>query len=105
MNDGDRMKHDLAWPTTRTNFIANLKEVDNAAWQLFVTTYTPQLIQYCLSRGVQLADAHDIAQGIIFRIREFKYDPERGRFRAWLGTVIRNEVNLFWRKAGRSREI
>ncbi len=104
MNDGDRMNQHLAWPTTRTSFIANLQDVDDAAWQLFVTTYTPQLIQYCLSRGVQLADAHDIAQGIIFKIREFKYDPERGRFRAWLGTVIRNEVHLFWRKTGRLRE-
>ena len=98
------MNHHLAWPTTRASFIADLRDVDDAAWQLFVTTYTPQLIQYCLSRGVQLADAHDIAQGIIFKIREFKYDPERGRFRAWLGTVIRNEVHLFWRKTGRLRE-
>jgi RNA polymerase sigma-70 factor (ECF subfamily) len=34
-------------------------------------------------------------------IRTFEYRPERGRFRDWLGTIVRQKLARFWGKKAR----
>jgi RNA polymerase sigma-70 factor (ECF subfamily) len=51
---------------------------------------------------VQDADAADLTQEVMMSvahaIRSFEYDPERGGFRHWLLTIVRNQLRNFWRK-------
>lgn len=86
-----------AWPATRVTLIERIcNRQDPNAWQVFVTVYRPLIYRYCCRRGLQDADAQDVAQNVMCRIRaalpHFKYDPQRGRFRGWLGTITRREM-------------
>jgi RNA polymerase sigma-70 factor (ECF subfamily) len=62
------------------------------AWRTFVATYAPLVYRYCRNRGLQDADAQDITQVVLSRVRRFVYRPERGRFRHWLMTVTAHEI-------------
>ncbi|MDB4794378.1 sigma-70 family RNA polymerase sigma factor [Pirellulaceae bacterium] len=87
------------WPVTRASIIGRLKNAhDHKAWNLVVEIYSPLLFRYCRSRGLQQEDAFDVAQEVLVRLQKFDYHPERGKFRAWLGTVARHQVALFYRK-------
>ena len=93
------------WPPTRGSIIGRLKDAeDREAWNLVVEIYSPLLFRYCRSRGLQQADAFDVAQEVLVKLQQFEYQPERGKFRAWLGTVARHQVALLWRKKGKNRE-
>jgi RNA polymerase sigma factor (sigma-70 family) len=55
--------------------------------------------------GLQDADAADISQEVLSEvarcIQSFEYHPERGRFRDWLGTLVRRRVSRFLKRKGR----
>ncbi len=59
--------------------------------------YTPPVLRYCRLRGLQDADAADVTQEVMAQVarsmRSFRYAPEGGRFRDWLGTITRRKVN------------
>lgn len=91
MANGDSQYH------TRPSLLIRLRDLrDGEAWQTFVETYAPLVYRFCRQRGVQDADAADVAQEVLAQvarsIRKFEYQPERGRFRDWLGTVTRNKL-------------
>jgi RNA polymerase sigma factor (sigma-70 family) len=69
---------------------------DNDAWTTFVNVYSPLIRRYCARKGLQAADAADIAQEVLSRVAKtiptFAYDPERGRFRGWFGTLIAHQI-------------
>ena len=67
---------------------------DSAEWARFVELYAPVIRQFVsLREDVGAADADDIVQEIFVRLvdvlRAGTYRPERGRFRAYLGTMVR----------------
>jgi RNA polymerase sigma factor (sigma-70 family) len=72
---------------------------DGESWKLFVELYTPPVMRYCRLRGLQDADVADVAQDVMAQVARsmhtFNYNPERGRFRDWLGTITRRRVNRF----------
>jgi RNA polymerase sigma-70 factor (ECF subfamily) len=74
-----------------------------AAWNTFLEVYARLVYSHC--RRLQGADADDICQEVFVRVSqsigEFDYQPEKGRFRNWLGTIVRNEINRFFRKRNR----
>jgi len=74
---------------------------DSQSWQTFVEVYAPLIYRYCRHYGLQDADAADVSQEVLVQvarsIRTFEYQPERGRFRDWLGTVVRGKV-VRWRE-------
>jgi RNA polymerase sigma-70 factor (ECF subfamily) len=78
---------------------------DAAAWQLFADSYTPLIYRYCQRRGLQAADAADVTQEVLVQVARsmatYDYQPERGRFRDWLGTVTRNKIRRFQQSKGR----
>jgi RNA polymerase sigma factor (sigma-70 family) len=93
-------------PRTRPSLLVRVRDAaDDAAWKVFVDTYTPLVYGYCRRSGLQDADAADVAQEVLAQvsrsIRNFEYRPERGKFRAWLGTATRNAVSRFWKKRDR----
>jgi RNA polymerase sigma-70 factor (ECF subfamily) len=88
--------------STRPSLLVRLRDAaDNDSWQTFVQTYGPLLYHYARRRGLQDADAADVAQDamaeVVRAIRTFEYQPEVGRFRDWLGTLV-------FRKLARFRE-
>src|SRR5262249_17249569 len=63
---------------------------DAAAWDRFVRRYRPKIYDWCRDRGLQEADAEDVAQDVIAiltrKMASFRYDPSL-RFHAWLKTI------------------
>jgi RNA polymerase sigma-70 factor (ECF subfamily) len=100
------MKHPEGWPTTKVTLLARIRDSgDEAAWRAFVNLYTPVILGYCRKRGLQHADAQDIAQEVFSRvsraIRNFEYDPERGPFRRWLGLITHQQMLRYRQRQAR----
>jgi RNA polymerase sigma-70 factor (ECF subfamily) len=66
---------------------------DQGAWGQFVSRYGPKIYGWCRGRGLQDADAQDVAQTVLVKLavkmRDFAYDPARS-FRGWLKTITQN---------------
>ena len=67
---------------------------DSAEWARFVELYTPVIRTFiCAREDLGEADADDVVQEIFVRLvnvlRAGIYRPEKGRFRAYLGTMVR----------------
>jgi RNA polymerase sigma-70 factor (ECF subfamily) len=79
---------------------------DAEAWKTFVDVYGRLVYRHCRSRGLRHEDAENVTQEVFAlvsrAIRAFDYRPELGRFRDWLGTVTRNEINRFLKKESRA---
>lgn len=90
-------------PGTRASLLIRIRTPgDDAAWNLFVDLYVPLIYGFFRHQNVQDADAADLTQEVLTRvsqgIRGFDYNPQRGTFRGWLFTIVRNR----WRTwAGR----
>jgi RNA polymerase sigma-70 factor (ECF subfamily) len=83
--------------TTRPSLLLRIRDrSDSGAWQTFDALYRPMLQRFARSRGLSPEDAEDIAQQcltvITDRIVEFSYDPQKGRFKGWLRTLVNNRV-------------
>ena len=90
--------------TTSPTLISRLRRTDDQeAWRLFETIYGPLIRKYCARRGIQEHDIDDLTQDVLTAVSnampDFDYQPERGRFRAWLGTITANKVKRFFRKS------
>lgn len=82
-------------PKTLLRKIAEYANGDDAAeWERFVELYTPVIRAYVSMReDVNESDADDVVQEIFVRLvnvlRAGTYRSEKGRFRAYLGTMVR----------------
>jgi RNA polymerase sigma-70 factor (ECF subfamily) len=86
-----------ALPQTSETLIARVKDpADAAAWHDFVAIYRPVAYRMARRRGMQDADAHDVAQQVMLAvsraIERWEAGPGRPPFRAWLATLSRNAV-------------
>jgi RNA polymerase sigma-70 factor (ECF subfamily) len=93
-------------PKTRNSLILRLKEPSDAeAWHQFCEIYEPLILRIARSRGLQNADANDLAQDVLVRIaksvQRWEPDPNKGSFRAWIGTIARNLTIDFLRRKDR----
>src|SRR5262245_4696589 len=87
-------------PATRITLLARLRSPSDAeAWRTFVDLYLPLVFQYCRKRGLQDADARDVSQQVLANIHRaietFIYDPQKGKFRNWLGTIATREITRY----------
>jgi RNA polymerase sigma-70 factor (ECF subfamily) len=99
------MADDSSGLGTRASLLLRLRDPkDGEAWQTFVDVYAPLVYGYC-RRGLQEADAADVTQEVLTAVARgmpgFTYDPQRGRFRDWLGTLVRRRLGRFL--SGRSQ--
>lgn len=101
-------------PKTLLRKIAEYANGDDAAeWERFVELYTPVIRQFVSVReDVGEADADDVVQEIFVRLvnvlRTGTYRPEKGRFRAYLGMMVRRLLIDRHRRAlarGAGREV
>jgi RNA polymerase sigma-70 factor (ECF subfamily) len=91
------------WPTTQTNLLFQIRELENrVAWRSIVDIYGPLIFEFCTRRGLQGVDAEDVTQEVFQKvargIRSFEYAKERGKFRGWLGMIARQEIGRFLAK-------
>lgn len=90
-------------PETRESLLVKIRDPDDGvAWDRFVSAYRPGLYRLARRRGLQDADAEDLAQQVIAivarAIGDWRRDSSKGTFRAWLTRVARNaSVNLLTR--------
>jgi RNA polymerase sigma-70 factor (ECF subfamily) len=101
------MAGDSSGSCTRPSLLLRVRDPrDAAAWQTFVDVYGPLVYRHCRGRGLPHEDAENVTQEVFAQvsqsIRRFDYRPEAGRFRAWLGTVTRNEISRFRKKDARA---
>lgn len=75
---------------------------DPLAWDEFFGRYWPMIYALARHRGCSEQTAEEVVQDVmlkVFRQRDvFQYDPLHGRFRDWLGTVVRNQVAEYRRR-------
>lgn len=84
-------------PTTRLSLLVRLRDAhDRLAWEQFVGLYAPLVYGFARKKGLQDADAADIAQDVLTSVaqqmRQWEFDPQRGSFRGWLFTIARNRL-------------
>src|SRR5438105_2631234 len=93
-------------PLTRQSLLVRLRDPRDAqAWKQFVDAYAPLVYGYARKRHLQDADAADLTQDVLRAVAgaigRLNYDPERGSFRGWLFTIVRNKLRNFLSRNGR----
>jgi RNA polymerase sigma factor (sigma-70 family) len=84
-------------PETRQSLLIRVRDpADQAAWREFVEIYRPIILRLARHKGMQEADADDVAQQVLLAIakavEERQYDPKRAKFRTWLHRVAHNAI-------------
>jgi RNA polymerase sigma-70 factor (ECF subfamily) len=106
-SNGDSTNDGLSQPpSTRITLLTRLRSpTDAEAWRTFVDLYLPLVYRYCRKRGLQDADARDVTQQVLANVHRamesFEYDPRKGKFRNWLGTIALREIMRYQQKSRR----
>ncbi|HRE99434.1 MAG TPA: sigma-70 family RNA polymerase sigma factor [Pirellulaceae bacterium] len=81
-------------PDTRDSLLVRLRDHDDvAAWHEFVTLYEPWILGWARRRGLQEADARELAQELLVRLSQavarWRPGSPTGSFRSWLAVTAR----------------
>lgn len=85
------------FPETHDSLMIRVRDPKNrAAWEQFVAIYRPVIVRTATKRGMQTADAQDLAQQVLLAVAsaigDWEKRDESTRFRHWLRRVIRNAI-------------
>jgi RNA polymerase sigma-70 factor, ECF subfamily len=85
------------FPETRESLIIQVKDPANrAAWEQFVDLYRPVIFRIARTRGVQDADAEDLAQHVLIAVAgsigRWEKSDKSTRFRHWVRRIARNAI-------------
>lgn len=92
--------------STHASLLSRVRNPDDyAAWRQFDRQYRDLILRYCRARGLQQADAEDVRQMVMINLarhlKDFRYRPELGRFRAYLQRTVRNAIHRYFRSPNR----
>ncbi|MDX2132471.1 MAG: sigma-70 family RNA polymerase sigma factor [Planctomycetota bacterium] len=84
-------------PSTSATLLGRLRDpADAAAWVEFDRRYRDLIVRFLQARGLQKADAEDLAQDVLAKLvtglRRFEYDAARGKFRGYLFRCVRGAL-------------
>ena len=85
------------FPETRDSLIVQVKDPSNRmAWEEFAQVYRPIIYRIARTRGMQEADAQDLAQQVLMAVASaigrWERSDEGTRFRNWLSRITRNAI-------------
>ena len=85
---------------TRSTLLVRLRDpTDQEAWRTFDELYRPMLVGYACARGLDQADAEDVAQqciqAVLKQIGEYQH---LGSFRTWLRTIAERRIRDLFRR-------
>jgi RNA polymerase sigma factor (sigma-70 family) len=88
---------------THATLLEQLRHGENPlAWDEFFGRYWRLIFTFARRRGCSEHTAEEMVQEVMVKVFEqkniFQYDPQRGRFRDWLGTLVRNQVAEYRRR-------
>lgn len=94
-----------AFPDTPVTLLAKMaaKKTGQAEseWLVFFELYQPVIRRFAEYVGAR-GDSEDICQDILLKLvsvfKEGSYNPEKGKFRSYLASMIRREVINHWQK-------
>jgi RNA polymerase sigma-70 factor (ECF subfamily) len=84
-------------PETRPSLLVRLIDrSDQDAWHEFARIYGPVVYRLALRKGLQHADAEDLAQQVLTAVSKaidrWQIDPARAKFRTWLHRIAHNLI-------------
>ncbi len=84
-------------PETRASLLIRVRDpADQAAWHDFEEIYRPLILRLARQKGMQEADADDVAQQVLLAVAKAverrEHDPTRAKFRTWLNRVAQNAI-------------
>ena len=85
------------FPETRDSLIVQVKDPSNReAWDQFAQIYRPVVVRIAMRRGMQEADAHDLAQQVLWAVAQavgrWKKNDASVKFRHWLSRITKNAI-------------
>jgi RNA polymerase sigma factor (sigma-70 family) len=89
---------------TRASLLDRVRDVgDEASWREFHETYRGIILGFALNAGLFQEEAEDVVQETFLELArkmpEFRYDPARGSFKAWLLQLVRwRVINQFQKR-------
>ena len=94
---------------TRYTLIEKVREQgDQDAWELFTQTYQGYISAVLLKVGILAKDVGDIRQDILLKLWQelpkLDFQPNKGKFRTWLYTVVKNKAYTFMSKRGAEKK-
>ena len=89
-------KNETRFPETQGSLVLKLRSGgDERTWSEFVAIYRPVIYRIARRRGLQDADAQDLAQKVLMSVARAieSYEPrENKKFRQWLQRVATNAI-------------
>jgi RNA polymerase sigma factor (sigma-70 family) len=83
---------------TRITLLERIKKPNNQdAWADFCSYYEQYLYNILRRMNIGISESEDISQLVLIKmwnkLPSFELDKDRGKFRSWLATVVRNQAN------------
>lgn len=84
-------------PSTHASLLSRARRLsDDGAWHELEGKYRELVLRFCRARGLEVNDAEDVRQAVFVSLARhlpgFRYDPQLGRFRDYLGRMVRNAI-------------
>ncbi|WP_010586333.1 sigma-70 family RNA polymerase sigma factor [Schlesneria paludicola] len=93
-------------PLTRASLMLRLRDPqDQQAWTQFVSIYEPLILRLLRQRGLQEADARDVAQQVVLAVTQavdrWQPDGRDASFRRWLFAIARKMALKFLQRGAK----